>query len=50
MKYIKGLDALRALAVAIVVIGHSRIHLFYADHGTGWQFLSGAPALGYVWR
>ena len=33
MKYIKGLDALRALAVAIVVIGHSRIHLFYADHG-----------------
>ena|SRR5579863_55924 len=33
MKYIKGLDALRALAVAIVLIGHSRIHLFYADHG-----------------
>jgi peptidoglycan/LPS O-acetylase OafA/YrhL len=33
MKYIKGLDALRALVVAIVVIGHSRIHLFYMDHG-----------------
>jgi peptidoglycan/LPS O-acetylase OafA/YrhL len=33
MKYIKGLDALRALTVAVVVIGHSRIHLFYMDHG-----------------
>jgi len=33
MKYIKGLDALRALTVAIVVIGHSRIHMFYMDPG-----------------
>ena len=33
MKYIKGLDSLRALAVAIVVIGHSRIHLFYMQSG-----------------
>ncbi|HEY2347790.1 MAG TPA: acyltransferase [Puia sp.] len=33
MKYIKGLDALRALAVAIVVIGHSRIHLFFTGSG-----------------
>jgi len=33
MKHIKGLDALRALAVAIVVVGHSRIHLFYSDRG-----------------
>ena len=32
MKYIKGLDALRALTVAVVVIGHSRIHMFYMDH------------------
>jgi peptidoglycan/LPS O-acetylase OafA/YrhL len=33
LKYIKGLDALRALLVAIVVIGHSRIHLFYMEPG-----------------
>src|ERR1700746_805767 len=34
MKYIKGLDALRALVVAIVVIGHSRIHLMYSGGGS----------------
>jgi len=34
MKYIKGLDTLRALAVAFVLIGHSRIRLFFTDHGT----------------
>jgi peptidoglycan/LPS O-acetylase OafA/YrhL len=33
MRYIKGLDVLRALAVAIVVIGHSRIHFLYTGPG-----------------
>jgi peptidoglycan/LPS O-acetylase OafA/YrhL len=33
MRHIKSLDTLRALLVAIVVIGHSRFHLYYMEPG-----------------